>query len=118
MKLDVMLAWYPVKDMEKAKKFYGQTLGLKKTFEMPGWAEFAAAEGAVGIGLNANPLNADDGGTVVLRVADLDAARKELAGRGVELEGKIDEIPGVVRIATFRDPSGNKLQLAQVLVQT
>jgi len=116
MKLDVMLTWYSVSDLEKAKKFYSDVLGLKKTFEMPGWAEFAAAEGAVSIGLNGNPSNKKGSGIVVLKVADLDKARKELAGRGVEFEGEVEEVPGVVRIGTFRDPAGNRLQLAQVLV--
>ena len=116
MKLDVILTWYSVDDLEKAKKFYGDILGLKQTFEMPGWAEFAAAEGAVSIGLSARPANEKGSGVVVLRVADLDKARKELASRGVKFEGEVEEVPGVVRIGTFRDPAGNRLQLAQVLM--
>lgn len=46
MKLQVMLAWYNVKDFAQAKKFYGDVLGLKTVFEMPGWAEFSHAQGA------------------------------------------------------------------------
>jgi predicted enzyme related to lactoylglutathione lyase len=42
---------------------------------------------------------------------------RELTGRGVRFEGKVEEIPGAVRIATFRDPSGNRLQLVQPLAQ-
>ena len=38
MKLSV--AWFNVNDFEQAKKFYGSVLGLKKSFEMDGWAEF------------------------------------------------------------------------------
>ena len=37
MKLSV--AWFNVNDFEQAKKFYGSVLGLKKSFEMDGWAE-------------------------------------------------------------------------------
>jgi predicted enzyme related to lactoylglutathione lyase len=37
---------------------------------------------------------------------------------GVKFEGKIEEIPGIVRLTTFRDPSGNRLQLAQPLMQS
>ena len=116
MKMDVMLTWYSVSDLEKAKHFYGDVLGLKKTYEMPGWAEFVTAEGGVSIGLNANPANKKGSGIVVLKVADLDKARKELAARGVEFEGEVEEVPGVVRIGTFRDPAGNRLQIAQVLL--
>jgi predicted enzyme related to lactoylglutathione lyase len=116
MKLELMLTWYSVDDLERAKKFYGEMLGLKKTFEMPGWAEFAAAEGGASIGLNADPRAKGPSGVAVLRVADLDKARKELAARGVKFEGEVEEVPGVVRIGTFRDPAGNRLQLAQVLM--
>ncbi len=119
--MELMVAWYGVNDMERAKKFYGETLGLKKTFEMPGWAEFGHAEGAPSIGLNGAPRDAaakgDSGATVVLRVADIEKKQRELAARGVKFEGRLEEVPGVVKIATFRDPDGNRLQLCQVLAQ-
>jgi predicted enzyme related to lactoylglutathione lyase len=53
----------------------------------------------------------------VLRVDDLDAAQDEMKRKGAKFEGEVQEIPGVVRIATFRDPDGNRLQLCQVLMQ-
>ncbi len=115
--MKVMLAWYAVSDLEKAKAFYGGVLGLKKTFEMPGWAEYAEAEGAAAIGLNTMaPAEGPGGATVVLRVESLDATRKRLAAKGVAFEGDVMEIPGVVRIGTFRDPFGNRLQVAQSLI--
>jgi len=51
-------------------------------------------------------------------VEDIEQERKRLETAGVKFEGKIEEIPGIVRIATFRDPSGNRLQLAQPLMQS
>ena len=114
--MEVNLSWYQVADLEKAKKFYGEVLGLKKTVEIPGWCEFSHAEGAASIGLN--QMREDDherGATVVLRVDDLARAGDDLKKKGVAFEGKVEEIPGVVRIATFRDPDGNRLQLMQVL---
>lgn len=116
--MEISLAWYPVKDLEKAKQFYGSVLGLQKVFEMDGWIEFSHAEGATSIGLGVDPLPGQaNGATVVLKVEDLDQARAQLAKRGVQFEGKVEEIPGVVRLATFRDPFGNLLQLVQELVQ-
>lgn len=123
MKLQFMLAWYNVKDYEQAKKFYSGVLGLKPAFEMPGWAEFGnGSEGAPTIGLAAPrpdaPAGAHPAGaTVVLYVDDMDSTRKELSARGVKFEGPVEEIPGIVRLSTFRDPSGNLLQLAQPLVK-
>jgi len=53
--------------------------------------------------------------SVVLRVDNLDQTRATLMRQGVEFERSIQEIPGEVRIATFRDPAGNRLHLCEVL---
>ena len=53
----------------------------------------------------------------MLRVADLDKARNELTQKGVKFDGEVEEVPGIVRLASFRDPFGNHLQLAQVLME-
>ena len=115
--MEVNLAWYSVKDLSAAKKFYGEVLGLKKTFEMDGWCEFSHADGAVSIGLSAISESDAGGATVVLKVDDLDRSRKDLAAKGIKFEGDVMEVPGVVRIASFRDPAGNRLQLCQVVMQ-
>ena len=54
---------------------------------------------------------------MVLDVNDIERERKRLESAGVKFEGKTEEIPGIVRIATFRDPDGNRLQLAQALME-
>jgi len=117
--MQISLAWYPVTDLEKAKDFYGNTLGLKKTFEMQGWAEFSHAPDGVSVGLalTDNPPPPGGGATVVFRVPDIEAARRNLAKHGVSFEGEVKEIPGVVKLALFKDPFQNNLQLAQVLLE-
>jgi predicted enzyme related to lactoylglutathione lyase len=115
--MKMTVAWFSANDFEEAKKFYGCVLGLKKTFEMQGWAEFSNAEGEASIGVARNPHSGKEpGATVVLRVDDIERERKRLQAGGVQFEGKVEEIPGVVKLATFRDPSGNRLQLCQVLM--
>lgn len=116
--MQVQVAWYSVTDMARAKEFYSGVLGLKTIFEMQGWAEFSHAEGAVSIGVahSDKPLEGSGGATVVLDVASIDQTRKSLAAKGVDFQGAVEEIPGVVRIATFLDPFGNRLQLAQSLL--
>ena len=94
-------------------------LGLKKTFETQNWAEFAGAEGEESIGVAVNPhAGKEPDATVVLQVEDIEHERKRLETTGVQFEGKIEEIPGMVKLATFRDPAGNRLQLAQPLMQS
>lgn len=108
----ISLAWYNVAGLEAAKRFYGEVLGLEPGFEMPGWAEFGSP--GMSIGLAEGP--AGGGATVVLEVADLDSEMARLRAAGVEFCGPVEEIPGVVRLAAFTDPSGNRLQLAQSLL--
>lgn len=116
--MEVNVSWYAVKDIDAAKKFYGDVLGLKKTLDLGGWCEFSHSDGAASIGLNALREGDDErGATVVLRVDDLGRAQKELKTKGVKFEGEVHEVPGVVRIATFRDPEGNRLQLCQILMR-
>ncbi|HEX8999116.1 MAG TPA: glyoxalase superfamily protein [Blastocatellia bacterium] len=119
MKTQFLLAWYEVPDLDKAKAFYGGVLGMEMVFEMPGWVELSPVKGGpnIGLALKDAPLSSSGGATVVLKVADIHEARAELTGQGVEFEGEIEEYPGVVRLAIFRDPFGNRLQLAQELMQ-
>jgi CreA protein len=117
--MKVTVSWFSVKDFEQAKKFYGDTLELKKTFETEQWAEFAGGQGEASIGVAANPhAGKEPGATVVLQVPDIEGERKRLESRGVTFEGKTEEIPGMVKLATFRDPSGNRLQLCQLLMHS
>jgi predicted enzyme related to lactoylglutathione lyase len=118
MMMKMTVAWFSVKDFEEAKKFYSHTLGLKKILEIQGWAEFSHAEGEASIGLATNPqAGKEPGATIVLRVDDIERERKRLLASGVQFEGPIEEIPGMVKLAAFRDPSGNRLQLCQVLMK-
>ena len=48
-------------------------------------------------------------------VKDIAAARSVLEARGVEFDGETAEIPGLVKLASFRDPDGNALMLAESL---
>jgi len=117
--MKVTVSWFSVNDLEQSKKFYGNVLGLKKTLEVEQWAEFSGGEGEASIGLSGRQISTprEPGATIVLRVDDIELERKRLESGGVKFEGKTEEIPGMVKLATFRDPSGNRLQLCQVLMK-
>ena len=48
-------------------------------------------------------------------VVDIDVARAELEGKGVRFDGDTIELPGMVKLASFFDPDGNRYMLAQSL---
>ncbi len=102
--------WLPVSDMEKALTFYRDRLGLKELQSESDWSMLDA--NGLRLGLNANESPRGDGGAVIAFQprGGLDEAVQELRSGGVEVPGEISEHPWG-RIATFKDPDGNDLQL-------
>ena len=105
----------PVSDMARARRFYGETLGLPPVGDPDGaWPEFQLGEN-VSLYL-IDPTNvgqmftAPHSSQIALRVADVAAARAELEERGVEFHGEIMDT-GVCHMAFFVDPDGNELML-------
>lgn len=102
----------PVSDIARSTRFYGQTLGLRKSGG-GAWPEFEL--GNVSLYL-IDPTNigrqfeARHSSEIALRVADVAAARAALEARGVQFEGDTMDT-GVCHMAFFRDPDGNALML-------
>jgi predicted enzyme related to lactoylglutathione lyase len=102
----------PVQDMERAKRFYSETLGLQSPNLDEGWPEFET--GSVSLYL-VDPTRF--GGEfkphvahIALRVPDVTEARAKLEEAGVEFQGEIFDT-GVCHMAFFRDTEGNALML-------
>ena len=104
----------PVRDYEKAKDFYGNTLGLEFGKQ---WGNMPAGEFETG-NLTIAVMQSDAFGIefrahthpIELRVEDFQAARDELASRGVEFKGETLD-SGVCFQAFFEDPDGNALAI-------
>ena len=108
----IAVVWMPVQDIERAKSFYGDTLGLRLTNEDGDWAEVDA--NGLTLGLNGRePSGAQgEGGPVVTfqPQAGLEETVNDLEGQGVEIPAGISEHPWG-RVATFKDSEGNDIQL-------
>ena len=111
---------FAVDDIEAAKKFYGDTLGLK-TSEQYGLLTLHLAGGRDTL-VYPKPDHTPATYTILnFRVDDIDAVVDELTGRGVELEkydGLGQDQKGINRaggpyIAWFKDPAGNILAVLQ-----
>ena len=103
----------PVTDVERAERFYGDTLGLPKISER-GFPEFQLGEN-----VSVYLIRMEDvGGTwtgphtahIALRVPDVAESRRELEAKGVQFEGDILDT-SVCHMAFFKDPDGNQLML-------
>ena len=102
----------PVQDMERAKRFYRDTLGLTSPSWDAGWPEIET--GNVSLYL-VDPTRM--GGTfspncahIALRVDDVAQRRAELEERGVAFQGEVLDT-GVCHMAFFADSEGNALML-------
>jgi predicted enzyme related to lactoylglutathione lyase len=106
---NISAIWLPVSDMHRAVAFYRDSLGLEVLDHDGDWSEVTAGDQR--IGLNASESPAGDGGAVIaFGVDDFDATVEELKGNGVEFSGEPSEHPWG-RIAPFKDPDGNDLQI-------
>jgi predicted enzyme related to lactoylglutathione lyase len=109
-----------VTDLKTAIQWYRDVLGFKLLYQMDemGWCELASPVARVSVGLSQveNP-EVKGGATLTFGVLDIDATRKSLESRQVQFDGDTMTIEGMVRLATFYDPDGNKLMLYQDLQQ-
>lgn len=104
----------PVPDLDAARLFYGETLGLgAPLYDLPeaGWVEFAAGAPGGNVSVTTEGWRGLGGGaTIVFNVADCAAAVEWLRGRGVRCADP-QTFPGFVTFASFHDPFGNRLQI-------
>jgi catechol 2,3-dioxygenase-like lactoylglutathione lyase family enzyme len=117
---------FSVSDLDKAKEFYGQTLGLK-VVEQPGMGlKIKLATGGEVFIYSKGDGHSPASFTVLnFPVDDIDKAVSELKSKGVKFEhydGFNQDADGVARsqspqdgpsIAWFKDPAGNILAVMQ-----
>ena len=101
----------PSRDAERARDFYGETLGLRP--DPHAKYEFWAGDTCLVIweperlGMQFSPQK---NGHLALHVDDVEASRAELEAKGVQFAGDTFDT-GVCRMAIFTDPDGNDLML-------
>ena len=103
----------PVTDMQRARSFYEEVLGLKVSEEMMGgqWIEYAVGEDTLAIANVGEHWTPSDQGTgAALEVENFDEAIKRLKDRHVPFAAEPFETP-CCHMAVVQDPDGNKLMI-------
>jgi predicted enzyme related to lactoylglutathione lyase len=115
----VAFTMYPITDVPRARKFYEETLGLKRgSMGNQGehyWIEYDLPEGGC-LGLtNFVPDKPSDsaGGTIAFEVEDLDRLMADLKAKGVTFKSDVIHSP-VCRMAVCLDSEGNSILLHQL----
>ena len=107
-----------VSDYGTALAWYRDVLGLEVVFELEswGWAQLQSPVTGLLVGIGqSEEVKQGGGATLTFTVADIDAARAYLEGTGVRFDGETSQVEDMVRLATFYDPDGNALMLAEQL---
>lgn len=117
----MVVATVPVTDLERAKDFYGGTLGLTLLWETPAAARFRCGDSSE-LSTFKRPATVTEHTLAHFEVADIEATVRDLEARGVAFidytegplmtTGHIAQL-GPARGAWFRDPDGNVLGLRQ-----
>ncbi len=107
-------------DMKASIAWYRDVLGFKLLYQLDemGWCEMVSPVANVTVGFSQVEKPEVKGGpTLTWGVRDIEAARAALEAHKVRFDGPTYVIEGFVKLATFYDPDGNKLMLAQSLQQ-
>lgn len=115
----VAFTMYPITDVPRARRFYEETLGLKRgSMGSQGdkyWIEYDLPDGgclALTNFIEDKPSGAG-GGTIAFEVEDLDRLVSDLKEKGVAFSSDVIDTP-VCRMAMCVDSEGNSLLLHQL----
>ena len=109
-----------VKDMDAAKKFYGETLGLEATMETPGGIFYKSGNSGVFV-YPSGFAGSNKATAAAWTIDDVEGAVADLKAKGVtfehyddmpetKLEGDV-HVMGETKMAWFKDPDGNILNI-------
>ncbi|MEP2532624.1 VOC family protein [Shimia sp.] len=106
-----------VKDRHASAKWYRSMLGFETIYHADdaGWSELQTKTVGVTIGLGEHTKPVPGNCVPVFGIADLDSARQRLEQAKVKFDGETEVVEGMVKTATFYDPDGNALMLAEDL---
>lgn len=99
-----------VNDLDAARRFWVDTIGLKVLLEEPGYVRVGGDDG-FHIGIEEGvpgPVNATE---IAVRVPDVDAAYQRLVEAGVAVEGPPTDQPWGARHAWLADPDGRRMSI-------
>jgi catechol 2,3-dioxygenase-like lactoylglutathione lyase family enzyme len=94
----------PAQDLERARTFYSEKLGLEPDEERPGGLRYRCGTGWFAVFQSAGPASGEHT-QMGVEVEDLDATVAELRARGVEFEEY--DVPGLQTVNGIAEVAGN-----------
>lgn len=103
----------PGADMEKAKNWYRNMLGLEPNFDQPFYVGFTVGGYELGLSLGAPKVSSDSGVAAYWGVADIQKAHARLLELGAAPHEKIEDVGEGIMVASVVDPFGNIVGIIQ-----
>jgi predicted enzyme related to lactoylglutathione lyase len=105
---------YHAPDLDKAKAWYSQVLGISPYFDQPFYVGFSVGGYELGLDPDASTTPGGSGGVIVYwGVADAQAALARLLSLGATERSSIQDVGDGIRVATVLDPFGNIFGIIQ-----
>ena len=104
---------YHVDDLDKAKVWYAEVLGVAPYFDEPFYVGFNV--GGFELGLDPDLKGVTKGSNVVAYwgVKDIDVAYQRVLELGAQQQTEVQEVGGGIRVGTVTDPFGNVVGLIE-----
>jgi predicted enzyme related to lactoylglutathione lyase len=114
----VAFTMYPAKDIARARKFYGEVLGLSEGSKgnrgEQWWVEYDLPQGGCFALTNfTQDEPSANGGTIAFEVTDIEKLCAELQSKGVTFKSDLIATP-VCRMRVISDSEGNSILLHQL----
>jgi catechol 2,3-dioxygenase-like lactoylglutathione lyase family enzyme len=101
-----------VSNMERARRFYEDGLGLAVEADVVGTVRYSCGRGTA-LAIFERPMEPVDRTVAAFEVDDIEGEVNELRAQGVEIE-EIITLPSGVKRAFFTDPDGNVIGMRQL----
>lgn len=108
-----------VRDRHASAKWYAEMLGFEVLYHADevGWSEMSTHTKGVTLGFGEQTEPTPGNSIPVFGTKDIASSRSALEKADVRFDGETMVIDGMVKTATFYDPDGNAMMLAQDLTR-
>ncbi|MFD0586548.1 VOC family protein [Paenibacillus sp. GCM10027627] len=110
--------WYDVADLDRSIAFFTEKLQFELVFHdvEGGMVIVGTNTKDCTIGFSQSERVIPSTSSSVFEVANIEKAVQDLSAKGVSFVGEIEEVPGMVKLATFVDPDGHNYMLSESLI--
>lgn len=98
---------YHVDNLEKAKAWYTEALGIKPYFDQPFYVGFNVGGFELGLDPDMSGVSKGNNAVAYWGVKDATASYKRMLKLGAKKHSDVNDVGGGIRVATVTDPFGN-----------